>query len=380
MLNQIARFNATQSDVYVRPTLIPEGSYNGQVQAAALAGELPDLLEFDGPFVYSYAWQGKLRPLEGLLPSALRADLLPSILAQGTYRGQLYSVGTFDSGLGLYVRPSRLRAVGARVPQRPQDAWTVDEFERILAALAERDPDGAVLDLKLNYRGEWFTYAFSPVIESAGGDLIDRGDYRSAAGVLNGPAAVGAMRHVQSWIRDGYVDPNLDDSAFSAGRVALSWVGHWEYARYHTAVGDDLAVVPLPDFGRGTRTGEGSWNWGIPRSSRHPEAAMHFLEFILRPEEILRMTRANGAVPATRTALARSRLYGPGGPLRLFAVQLTQGYAVPRPRTPAYPVISSAFQGAFLSIRNGANVPRALDQAVRIIDADIDDNHGYPPD
>ncbi len=90
------------------------------------------------------------------------------------------------------------------------------------------------------------------------------------------------------------------------------------------------------------------------------------------------MSRANGAVPGTKTAIARSKLYGDNGPLRLFAVQLTDGYSVPRPATPAYPVITSAFQQAFLDIRNGIDVQRALDKATTVIDRDIADNHGYP--
>ena len=92
--------NARQSGVRVTLTLLPEGSYNAQVQAAALAGELPDLLEFDGPFVYNYVWQGHLQPLDELLTLATTNGLIPSIVDQGTFRGHLYAVGTFDSGLG----------------------------------------------------------------------------------------------------------------------------------------------------------------------------------------------------------------------------------------------------------------------------------------
>ena len=375
---QVERFNAAQSSVHVTLTLIPEGSYNGQVQAAALAGDLPDLLEFDGPFVYNYAWQGKLRPLDDLLAERLQSDLLPSVLRQGTYRGAIYSLATFDSGLALYGRRSQLEAVGARIPQAPVHAWTVTEFEAVLAALAATDPDGAVLDLKLNYAGEWFTYGFSPVIQSAGGDLIDRAPGGKAGGVLNGPEAVRALTHVQGWLQGGYVDPNLDDGAFVQGRVALSWVGHWEYGRYHQAVGDDLVLVPLPDFGQGTRTGQGSWNWGITVNCRNPRAAMDFLQFLLRPEEVLAMTQVNGAVPATRSAIARSARYRPGGPLALYTAQLTGGYAIPRPRTPAYPVITTSFERAFRDIRNGVHVQQALDRAARTIDEDLADNHGYP--
>ncbi len=376
--NQIERFNAMRRGIDVRLTVLPEGTYNGQIQAAALAGDLPDVLEFDGPYVYNYAWQRKLIPLDEHLAPSVKNDLLPSILAQGTYRGKLFCVAQFDSALGLYARKSRLEAIQVRIPQSPQTAWMVDEFERILAALAKQDTDGAVLDLKLNYRGEWFAYGFSPIIQSAGGDLINRNHFRSAANKLNGPEAVSAMRMLQGWFKAGYVDQNLDDAAFVSGRVALSWVGHWEFRRYSQSLGEDLVVLPLPDFGGGSRSGLGSWNWGISADSEHADAAIQFLEFLLEPEQVLAMSRANGAVPATRTAIARSEVYGPGGPLHLFARQLIEGFAVPRPQTPAYPIISSAFENAFLNVRNFADVKASLDYAVRMIDQDIQDNRGYP--
>ncbi len=376
---QVARFDAAQPDLAVDLTFVPERTYNAQLQAAAIAGDLPDVLELDGPFVANYAWQGHLVPLDTLLAEQTRSDLLPSILAQGNYRGRLYAVGTFDSGLALYARRSVLDAAGARVPLSPDEAWTVSEFDRLLQRLAAGDPDGAVLDLKLNYPDEWFSYALSPLLQSAGGDLIERDGYQTAAGVLNGPEALAAMSAVQNWLYNGWVDPNVDDAAFVSGRVALSLAGHWEYRRYRDALGEDLALLPLPDLGHGSRTGQGSWVWSVSENSRDPQAAARFIEFLLEPEEVLKMADANGAVPATRTAVSRSPWYGPGGELRLFVTQLAEGYAVPRPATPAYPVISSAFRRAFADIRDGAPVQEALDRAVQVIDRDVRDNQGYAP-
>jgi multiple sugar transport system substrate-binding protein len=304
---------------------------------------------------------------------------LPSIIEQGRYRGRLYGIGSFDSGLGLYARRSALGNAGIRIPTDPRSAWSVREFNEALAALADADPDRKVLDLKLNYAGEWFTYAYSPLLQSAGGDLIDRSDYRSARGVLNGAPAVAAMRTLQGWFKHGYVDPNLDDAAFVGGRVALSWAGHWEYPRYAEALGEDLVLLPLPDLGQGSRTGQGSWVWGLTRRAVDRQAAIDFLEFLLQPEQVLAMASANGAVPATRAAIERSPLYGENGPLRLFTRQLQNGFSVPRPQTPAYPIITSAFQQAFVEIRNGGDVQAALDMAVALIDQDIEDNRGYPP-
>jgi multiple sugar transport system substrate-binding protein len=377
MQEQVARFNGSQGKIHVQLTIIPEGTYNPQVQAAALAGDLPDLLEFDGPYLYNYVWQGHLQPLDDLLPEELRNDLLPTILEQGTYNNHLYSIGTFDSGLGLFARLSKLAAAGVRIPLGIDDAWTGPEFDRVLTALAEQDPDGAILDLKLNYRGEWYTYAFSPILHSAGTELLDPKSMQHAAGFLNSGTAVTTMSRLQAWLQKGYVDANVDDASFVSNRVALSWVGHWEYPRYREACGDDLILLPLPDFGNGSKSGQGSWNWGITTNSRHPKEAFAFLHFILTPDEVLSMATANGAVPARRSVLARSPLYRPGGPLNLFAAQLLQGHTVSRPRTPAYPVISAAFQQAFDNIRNNGDARDSLDNAARTIDQDISDNRGY---
>ncbi len=377
--SQVRRFNFEHQDFQAKLTLLPEGSYNGQVQASAVAGDLPAVLELDGPYVANYAWQRRLRALDGLLNPQLRDDFLPSLLQQGSYRDSLYAIGTFDSGLGLYARRSALEEIGARVPSSASEAWSVEEFERILAALAQRDEDGMVLDLGLNNTGEWFAYGFSPVLQSAGADLIERGGTPRAEGTLDGPASVAALQHIQDWIVHGYVDPNLDDAAFSSGRVALSWSGHWKFSSF-CPKGDceDLVLLPLPDFGKGSRTGQGSWCWAVTTNCNHPRRAAAFLEFLLRTPEILAMTNANHAVPGTKSAIATSADYREGGPLHLFAAQLSGGFAVPRPRTPAYPIISSAFRKAFLDIRAGGPVKRALQRAAKLIDRDLADNHGYP--
>ena len=376
--SQVAQFNQQSTNIDVKLTFIPERDYNAQVQAAALAGDLPDILEFDGPYLYNYIWQNQLIALDTLLPKTVLDDLLPSIVDQGTHDKHLYSVGVFDSGLGLYARRSALQDTHVRMPASAAQAWSVDEFDALLKQLAQRDSDHAVLDLKLNYRGEWFTYAFSPVLQSAGADLIDRKTYQHSSGVLNSVASVAALQHVQNWIQQGLVDPNLDDAAFVTGRVALSWAGHWEYARYKQTWKDDLIILPLPDFGEGTKTGQGSWNWAITRKSAHPQAAAQFLVFLLRTDQVLAMCNANGSVPGTRSAVQRSTLYGKNGALRLFAEQLLQGVAMPRPKTPAYPVITTVFQHAFQEIRNDISVKQALDSAAEKIDRDIRDNQGYP--
>lgn len=373
---QVARFNQSHK-LDIQLTLIPEGSYNAQVQAAAVAGELPDLLELDGPFVAAYAWQGHLRPLDKLLDKQLIAGLLPSITTQGSYAGRLWAVGVYDSGLGLYGDRSKLQQAGLRIPSL-QQPWSRDEFETVLRQLSMHDPDGQVLDLKLNYAGEWYTYGLSPMLQSAGGDLIERNRHLSADGVLNGFESNAMLRNLQDWIAKNRVDPNIDDAAFTSRRVPLALGGHWNYRQYQASLGDDLVLLPLPDFGAGSKTGIGSWCWAITAGSQKTRDAVTFLTFLLTTEEVLSMANANGAIPATRSAIDASPLYRPGGPLRLFAEQLEQGRGVARPRTPAYPVITAEFQRIIDRIRSGSDVESVLERAVKAIDREIANNQGYP--
>ena len=376
---QVAAFNAAQQQVRVKLIDIPEAGYADQVRSAAATGNLPDLLDFDGPNLYNYAWSGKLKPLDSCVPGSLRADLLPSIVQQGTYAGRLWGIGTFDSGLGLYIRPSILRRIGARIPVRVTDAWTASEFTGILHRL-QRAGYRQPLDLSVTSATpttmEWWTYGFAPVVWSAGGDLIDRSTYRTAQGVLNSAASVRALTVMQSWFRDGLVNPDMND-AFLRGRAPISWVGHWLYGPYHAALPHDLKIVSLPRFGARPSSGMGSWQWGITANATDGDAVWRFLSYLLQPAQVLQMTQANGAIPATLSAIRLSPAFAPGGPEHIYVQQLQDGFARPRPQTPAYPAISAAFAAALAQISQGQDVRQALDAAVRQIDGNLAANRYY---
>ncbi|GAB4573734.1 MAG: extracellular solute-binding protein [Anaerolineae bacterium] len=380
-LDQIlTNFNESQSDYVAVATELPEGSYTDAVNAAALAGELPCLLDFDGPTLYSFAWKGYLIPIDDYVSEELLADILPSIIAQGTYNDHLYSLGVFDSGLSIWGNKKYLEEAGVRIPEGIEDPWTLDEFNAAIEALTALPDVEYAIDFKMNYgQGEWFTYGFSPIIQSWGGDLIDRTDYQSAEGVLNGEEAVAAMEWFQSLFENGHTTATPpDDMEFINGKAALSWVGHWVYNDYKEALGDDLVLIPMPKFGEKAATGMGSWNWGITSQCENPDGAWALLEFMLQPDQMTIMTDANGAVPSRISVLEADERYAEGGDLNIYFQQLTGGVAVPRPETPAYPVITAEFAKAVDEIASGADVQDALDAAVDAIDRDIEANDGYP--
>jgi multiple sugar transport system substrate-binding protein len=152
------------------------------------------------------------------------------------------------------------------------------------------------------------------------------------------------------------------------------------YGQYKDAAGDELVVLPLPDFGTGSKTGLGSWAWAMTSNASDPDAAWSVIEYLMSDEAILGITTVNGAIPGTKTAIAQSENHQPGGDLALFVEQLEAApdVAVPRPVTPAYPNITSVFRTLTDNIIQGADVQAELDNAVEEIDADIEANEGYP--
>jgi multiple sugar transport system substrate-binding protein len=377
---QVSVFNAAERDVQVKLITLPVGDYAQQVQAAAAHGDLPDLLDFDGPNLYNYAWSGKLKPIDSCVPTSLRQDLLPSIVDQGTYANRLWGVGTFDSGLGLFIRPSILSRAGIRIPSGPADAWSADEFSTVLQRLRQAGFQRP-LDLQLDEPNpEWYTYGFAPAVWSAGGDLIDRTNYRTVDGYLDGPAAVKAFSTMQRWVGEGYVDDNANGDAFEKGRSPISWIGHWFYERYSKAFPADIGIVALPNFGAHTATDSGSWQWGITSKATDGDAVWRFVQFLLQPPHVLQMTHANGAIPATRSAIALSPDFAVGGPKHLYIEQLQDQTARSRPQTPAYPTLSAAFADAFSeAVLKQRPVAPALEAAAGRVKRELSDHQFYPP-
>lgn len=391
----VTAWNAQHPEAPVTVKFIPENDYPTTL-AAAPPDSLPDILEVDGPTVAAQMRGKRLIEIGSLLSAGTVSNLTGSIKDQGTVDGKLYAVGQFSGAIGVYANKKLLDAAGVKYPTSLSDTWTADEFTTAVKILAEKNTTlpGKSLDLKLNYNsgtltGEFGTFAFSPLLWSAGGDLLRDG---KATDVLNSPENVDVLATVASW--RPYVTPNGSDKDFVEGKVALSWVGHWVYNDYAKALGDDLLALPLPDFGHGPKGGAGSWAWGVTPNSATPSKAAAFLDFLLNDENVSAIVAVNSAIPGTASVLATSTLYGKDAPLRLWG-ELAAGApgtecasgtataladacgAVVRPRTAGYPKVTQEFANALDAAFKGGDPRATLDKAASNIDTDFADNDGY---
>jgi multiple sugar transport system substrate-binding protein len=113
IINQIiADFNGSQSDWKVELQSFPQAAYNDSVQAGALAGNLPDILDVDGPNMPNWAWAGYMQPL--VIDETKIANFLPG--TKGVWDGKLYSIGLWDAAIALTTRKSTIEELGLRMP------------------------------------------------------------------------------------------------------------------------------------------------------------------------------------------------------------------------------------------------------------------------
>lgn len=371
----IGDFNASQTKFKVVEQNFPQGSYNDAITAAATAHDLPCLLDMDGPIMPNWAWAGYLQPLG--LPTSLTDTLLPTTV--GRYQGKIYSAGYWDAALSIFARKSVLVKNGIRIPtvDRP---WKLDEFDAAVTKLKASGGYPTPLDLGAADKGEWWPYAYSPMLQSAGGDLINRGGMKSADGALNGPDAVNFFTWFQKVFKNGWANSNgpVGNQNFIDNKVALSYTGVWNAQDALQKVGSDLLILPPVDFGKGPKIGGGSWQWGISAGcgATQSAGAREYLKFSFQDKYVTDFADSQMVIPTTASAAAASKYFGPNGSLHQFAV-LSQKFALARPATPGYPVISTTFEKAAKDIMDGADVKSTLDGAVKAVDSDITSNSNY---
>jgi multiple sugar transport system substrate-binding protein len=227
--------------------------------------------------------------------------------------------------------------------------------------------------------GEWLPYAYSPLLQSFGGDLVNRDGFQSADGALNGDKAVEWAGWFRGLADQGFMAKKSGKDStqdFLNNKSGILYTGSWAGDKTREALGDELAVMPTVDLGNGPKIGGASWQWGVTSGCNNTDAAMDYLSYSLKPENVASVIKATGGIPATDEAAALIPAFAEGGANRIF-MEFSRNYAVMRPETPAYPFIATEFGKATQDILAGADPQGALDKAAKAIDANIKSNGGY---
>jgi fructooligosaccharide transport system substrate-binding protein len=340
-------------------------SYNDSLNAALVAGNLPDVLALDGPFVASYADAEIIAPIDEYISDEDKEDFVDSILQQGTYNEQLYSLGAMESSVVLYYNKEIFEEEGIEAPTTIEDAWTWDEFMAVAKQLTTDDRYG--LNLFMDYGvGEWYTYMGAPFIWSNGGELISE-DGTTVDGYLNGPESVEAFEYVKSLFEEGVVSLTPSETQFESGNAAMALGGPWIAVSAENA-GLDYGMMPYP-YSEVPKSPSGSMAYAISTQAEHPEAAYKVMQWMTNEESVIGLSEVTGMPPARKSAFESMEEYNEL-PKKIMRDQVVQT-AHARPTTPAYPVLTDAFAQAFHAMALGEDAQSTLDQQVTRVEREL---------
>ena len=363
---QVTRFNDLQDKVRISAVILPSGVYHEQIDAAAVKGHLPDILEIDPDYVGYRAWQGQLVPIDKLLSDSLRLDLLRSLLQQNMYRGRIYALSPNGRIDILYARRSQLDRAGITIPS-PANSSHHEQLQilnDLLLRLADKtavvqhsgDRRAAIIETNSQQGDPWLGEMLLPLL-TAGFDKSQPLSPLSTAPERKKTLAM--LQQIRHWYMAGYFDDQPGD-AFIQGRVPLAIATQAELERYRQAWKDDLVVIPLTASVSGQVHNDlhPGWSWGISRDCRDLRTAMRFIEFLLQPEEILMMADASATVPASRSALQMSSQYQ-GDESDIDALLLDRD-SIRLAASPAYPQLRARIDQLIEELSRGQDARQAL--------------------
>lgn len=349
------------------------GGYSDKINASVMSGDLPDVLTVDGPNIAAYAENGIIQPLAELSKEE-KEIYLESILDQGTYNGRLYALGAMESSVGLYYNKELLAEAGIEIPDADHP-WTQTEFLEILGQLKPimDKKNGYALDMTFPV-GEATIYYYAPFFWSNGGDLVDETGL-SVDGVFNSEQNAKTVSYFCSLLEKNYMSKVPIDHLFESGRAAFKIDGAWEVNTLYTSYPDiSFGVAPYVtgDQWSGERYAPtGSWAFAASSKTDSIEGATELVKWMSGVDSGKRLWEQAKSFPSTYEAYDSIHVFQTDENYKALYYQLS-AYGHPRPKTPAYPQVSTSFQQVLENaVLSGYAPKEQLDKSVERINAKL---------
>lgn len=277
------------------------GGYDDKINAAISNGGLPDVFTIDGVRVGEFDDAGAIVPIGSYFTEEDLADFNPSIIQQGTYKDELYTVGTFDSSVGIFYNKDMFEAAGI-TPATKEDPWTLEELTDAAAKLTTDDCYG--ITMALDAKDETVIYFFLPLIQSQGSNVIGD-DGVTADGYLNGDATLNVVSWIKDMVDKGYASATPAQNSFELGQAAMAVNGSWAPAGL---AGYDInwGLMPMAVYDDDSTPASacGSWTFGMSKDcpEEKREAAAELIKFMTSADADAQMYDANSMPPARQSA------------------------------------------------------------------------------
>ncbi len=305
-------WNASHPDIQVTVQPLPAGQSSEEVLLAAIvAGTTPDVCSNVWPGIISSFVRAdgvvaldRFAAFDSLVQSRVPPDVLESFRAED---GHVYQIPWKTNPIMMLYNRGVFREAGVMTPPRTYSAY-LDAAKKITADL---DGDGH-LDRWMGYRDvrpiwwqRYFDY-YPFYIGASGGQTF----FRDGEVALDTAASDQVFDFFQQIYRHHYFPvTTFQGSAFLAGKVATEFTGPWNLSFMEENAPPDIdyayAPLPVPDDFTGQAYTYGDYkNIAIFSTTRHPEAAWAFAQYLVSKEADLLLLELTKQIPVRRGLLA----------------------------------------------------------------------------
>ncbi|MFG3365217.1 ABC transporter substrate-binding protein [Streptomyces sp. NPDC090032] len=335
----VKEWNATHPDIQVKYVQGSWDSVHDQLLTSFEGGEAPDVIHDASDDLADFAYGGYLADLRDLLPARLKSDIPPHSWETTTFGDGVYGVPFLQEPRVLIANAKILEAAGVRIPT-PAKPWSWDEFRTITKKLSGdkkfgvawplKEPVSATLNLSLSAGGRMFhrgadgrvTVRFDAADQVVPRTVHDQVDTDgSASGATLGMGGSDTL------------------PGFFAGKYAMVPLGfsYRQQIVQQAPKGFDWQVLPAPAGRAGLAQGVSPQTLSVAEDSPHKKEAAQFIDFLLRPPNMVRLALGDWMLPTGTEALKDPALrtqkndWATGtalaGDLRSAPAQSVRGYA-----------------------------------------------------
>ncbi|MFE6665331.1 ABC transporter substrate-binding protein [Streptomyces sp. NPDC057697] len=307
----VKEWNEAHPDIHVSYVQGSWDTVHDQLLTSFEGGEAPDIIHDASDDLADFAFGGYLADLRGLLPGRLRADIPQESWSATTFGDGVYGVPFLQEPRVLIANTRILEDSGVRIPTADRP-WSWAEFRRITGELTGKGRYGVAWPLK------------EPVSVTLNLGLSDGGRlfHRGADGKVTIRAGKGD-RTVPGTIHDQIgTDRSASRSTlgmggsdtlpgFFGGRYAMVPLGfsYRQQVAEQAPEGFEWTVLPAPAGSAGLAQGVSPQTLSVSEASPHKKEAARFIDFLLRPPNMVRLAKGDWMLPTGTAALADPSLH-----------------------------------------------------------------------
>ncbi|WP_329260022.1 sugar ABC transporter substrate-binding protein [Streptomyces sp. NBC_01478] len=307
----VKEWNATHPDVKVQYVQGSWDSVHDQLLTSFEGGEAPDIIHDASDDLADFAYGGYLADLRDLLPARLKSDIPQRSWETATFGDGIYGVPFLQEPRVLIANATWLKKAGVRIPT-PEHPWSWPEFRDITRRLSGdgkygvawplKEPVSATLNLSL----------------SAGGELFHRGtDGKVTVRFDAADQVVPRTIHDQADVDHSASPTTLGSGGsdtlpgFFGGKYAMVPLGfsYRQQIVQQAPKGFDWQVLPAPAGADGLTQGVSPQTLSIAEDSPHKKEAAEFVDFLLRPRNMVRLALGDWMLPTGTQALKDPALH-----------------------------------------------------------------------